>query len=103
MIYIGEKRKRSGGAARIGVLVRKEKKEREERRKGGILKKSAERRAEREGDWKQDCPGTFLVTFGVLIHTRFLHLVISEYSIYYWLVWTERATNCCVEIRSLSV
>ena len=21
----------------------------------------------------------------------------------YWLVWTERATNCCVEIRSLSV
>ena len=91
-----EKRKKEG--ARIEILGGLE-----ERRKREILKKSAERRAEREGDWKQGCPGTFLVTFDVLIHTRFLHLMISEYSIYYWLVWTERATNCCVEIRSLSV
>ena len=48
-------------------------------------------------------PGTFLVTFGVLTHTRFLHLVVSEYSIYCCLVWTERATNCFVEIGCLFV
>ena len=84
MIYIGEKRKRKRGAVGIGVGIGKRKKGK--RRKREILKKSAERRAEREGDWRQDCPGTFLVTFGVLIHTRFLHLMISEYSIYYWLV-----------------
>ena len=32
-------------------------------------------------DYYQDCPGTLLVTLGVLTHMRFLHLVVSECSI----------------------
>ena len=54
---------------------------------------------EREmGDCSQNYPGTLLVTLGVLIHIRFLHLVISKYSMYCWLVWTKKATSCLVEI-----
>ena len=32
-------------------------------------------------DYYQDCPGTLLVTLGVLTHMQFLHLVVSECSI----------------------
>ena len=59
---------------------------------------------EREiSDCSQDCLGTLLVTLGILTYMRFLLLVISEYSIFCWLVWTKRTTNYCVEISSLSV
>ena len=51
-------------------------------------------------DYNQDCIGTLLVTLSVLTHIRFLHLVVSKYSIYCWLMWTEKATNCCVEVGS---
>ena len=55
------------------------------------------------GDCSQNYPGTLMVTLGVLIHIWFLHLVISEYSMHCWLVWTKKATSCLVEIGCMLV
>ena len=57
----------------------------------------------RKGWLQQDCPGTFLVTLGVFIHIQSLHLVVSENSMYCWLVWTKRATICFDDIGCLFV
>ena len=46
-------------------------------------------------------PGAFLVILGILSHVRFLHVFVSEYLTYCWLVWTLRATSCSVEICCL--
>ena len=49
------------------------------------------------------CPSMFLVTLGILTHIRFLCMFVFEYLIYCWLVWTESATNCFVDISCLLV
>ena len=46
-------------------------------------------------------PGAFLVILGILSHVRFLHVFVSEYLTYCWLVWTLRATSCSAEICHL--
>ena len=47
---------------------------------GWSLRKSTQERE--KGDCSQDCPSTFLVTLGVLIHIQSFHLVVSKNSMY---------------------
>ena len=86
--YICEKRNSEGGWFFRGIL-------------GWSLRKSTQERE--KGDCSQDCPGTLLVTLDVFIHIQSLHLVVSENSMYCWLVWTKRATICFDDIGCLFV
>ena len=49
-----------------------------------------------ENNCNQGCPGMILTR--ILTHTWFLRVFVSEHLIYWWLVWTERATNWFLEI-----
>ena len=65
-----------------------------------ILEKNDSRKPR---DYNRDWLGMLLVTLWTLTYIQFLLLVVAKYSIFCWLLWMERATNCCVEISSLSV
>ena len=53
------------------------------KRRGIFLQQKWER-----SDCRQNCPGTLLVTLGVLTHIQFLHLVVSECLVF--AVWCGR-------------
>ena len=71
-------------------------------KEGGGFLGEAQRKREMS-NCNQGCPGMPLVTLGILTHIQFLCVFVSKYLMYYWLVWTERATNCFFDIGCLLI